>query len=80
MVVDFPAAMAAHAAHPRRLSRVDSAGLVGAGIDLFFGTARFVGPDAVEVDGVTPAFQEGADRHRLAPLLPDIPGLTRPAS
>ena len=65
--VDFPAAMERLRRIRARISRVDSASrLIAEGIDLHFGAARFVGPDAVDVGGTRPALQEGADRDRIA--------------
>ena len=60
-----------------RMSRVDSAArLTAEGIDLYFGTARFVGPDAVDVDGRRLRFKKALIATGSRPLLPIIPGLT----
>src|SRR5262249_14207509 len=56
--VDFAAAMARMRRIRSRISRIDSAArLVAQGIDLFFGRARFVANDTVEVDGVRLQFK-----------------------
>ncbi len=76
VAVDFPAAMARMRRIRARLSRVDAAArLVGAGVDLFFGHARFVAPDAVEVDGVRLHFKRALIATGSRALLPTIPGL-----
>jgi pyruvate/2-oxoglutarate dehydrogenase complex dihydrolipoamide dehydrogenase (E3) component len=60
-----------------RMSRVDSAArLTAEGIDLYFGSARFVGPDAVDVDGSRLRFKKALIATGSRPLLPTIPGLT----
>jgi pyruvate/2-oxoglutarate dehydrogenase complex dihydrolipoamide dehydrogenase (E3) component len=58
------------------ISRADSAArLTNMGIDLFFGSARFTGPDSVEVAGVCLRFKKAmiATGSRSKPV--DIPGL-----
>ena len=65
--VDFAAVMERMRRIRARISRADSARrLTAAGVDVFFGEARFTGTDALTVDGATAALQEGADRHRRA--------------
>jgi pyruvate/2-oxoglutarate dehydrogenase complex dihydrolipoamide dehydrogenase (E3) component len=59
-----------------RLSRVDSAcRLKAEGIDLYFGTAHFIGPDAIEVDGTRLRFRKALIATGSRPLLPEIEGL-----
>ena len=58
-----------------RLSRADSARrLSEAGVDVYFGEARFAGPDTVAVAGQS-CVLEGAHRDRRAATDPAIPGL-----
>ena len=74
--VDFQRAMARMRRIRARAGRVDSASRVAAeGIDLFFGTATFVGPDAVEVDGLRLRFKKALIAAGSRSLLPTIPGL-----
>ncbi|AMM23546.1 mercuric reductase [Variovorax sp. PAMC 28711] len=73
---DFAAAMRRMRRVTARISRRDSAmNLARAGIHLFFGVARFTGPDAVEVDGVPLHFKKALIATGSRSLLPDIPGL-----
>ena len=56
--VDFPMAMARMRRIRARACGVDTAAIITAsGIDLFFGTARFVAADTVEVDGLRLRFK-----------------------
>jgi pyruvate/2-oxoglutarate dehydrogenase complex dihydrolipoamide dehydrogenase (E3) component len=74
--VDFPLAMARMRRIRARAGRVDSALRVAAeGIDLFFGTARFVAADAIEVDGLRLRFKKAMIATGSRSLLPTIPGL-----
>lgn len=74
--VDFPGVMQRMRRIRARISRSDSAQrLVEEGIDLFFGAARFVAPDAVEVGGTRLRFAKALIASGSRPLLPDIPGL-----
>ncbi len=74
--VDFPLAMERVRRVRARTGRVDSAPRVAAaGIDLFFGTASFVGADAVEVDGLRLSFRKALIATGSRSLLPTIPGL-----
>jgi pyruvate/2-oxoglutarate dehydrogenase complex dihydrolipoamide dehydrogenase (E3) component len=74
--VDFPLAMERMRRVRARAGRVDSAQRVAAaGIDLFFGTARFVSKDAVEVDGLRLRFRKALIATGSRSLLPTIPGL-----
>ena len=76
MTVDFAAVMARMRRVRDRLSRVDSAARLRAdGIDLYFGAARFTGPDAVEVDGARLRFGKALIATGSRPLLADIEGL-----
>jgi pyruvate/2-oxoglutarate dehydrogenase complex dihydrolipoamide dehydrogenase (E3) component len=47
----------------------------GAGIDVFLGDARFVGPDAVEVDGRRLRFARALIATGSGPAVPNLPGL-----
>ncbi len=74
--VDFPLAMARMRRIRARTGRVDSAARVAAaGIDLFFGTAVFVGADTVEIDGLRLRFRKALIATGSRSLLPTIPGL-----
>ncbi|MEO8387951.1 mercuric reductase [Polaromonas sp.] len=74
--VDFPLAMERVRRIRARAARVDSAPRIAdAGIDLFFGTASFVGPDIVEVDGQRLRFKKALIATGSRSLLPTIPGL-----
>ncbi|MEO6280295.1 mercuric reductase [Roseateles sp.] len=79
-VFDFRAAMLRMRRITARISRTDSAmNLARVGIHLFFGTARFTGPDTVELDGaldhVTLRFKKALIATGSRSVLPDIPGL-----
>ncbi len=74
--VDFALAMARMRRIRARTGRVDSAArIAAAGIDLFFGTATFVGPDVVDVDGLRVRFRKAMIATGSRSLLPTIPGL-----
>jgi pyruvate/2-oxoglutarate dehydrogenase complex dihydrolipoamide dehydrogenase (E3) component len=74
--VDFPLAMARMRRVRARAGRVDSAPrIAAAGIDLFFGTATFVGPDLVDIDGLRLRFKKAMIATGSRSLLPTIPGL-----
>jgi len=47
----------------------------GAGIDVFLGDARFVSPDAIEVDGRRLRFKKALIASGSGPAIPDRPGL-----
>jgi len=51
----------------------------GAGIDMFLGDGRFVGPDAVEVDGQRLRFRQALIATGSGPAVPDLPGLAAAA-
>lgn len=74
--VDFPLAMARMRRIRARAGRVDSAPRIAAdGIDLFFGTATFVGPDVIDIDGLRVRFKKAMIATGSRSLLPTIPGL-----
>ncbi len=74
--VDFSLAMERMRRIRARVGRVDSASrIAAAGIDLFFGTARFVGVDTVDVDGLRLRFKKALIATGSRSLLPTIPGL-----
>lgn len=78
VTVDFTAVMARMRRVRDRLSRVDSAARLRAdGIDLYFGKARFIGPDAVEVDATRLRFRRALIATGSRPLLPEIEGLAQ---
>lgn len=59
-----------------RISRVDSAArLTAAGIDVFFGTARFTSGDTVDADGTRLRFRKAMIATGSRSMLPSIPGL-----
>jgi pyruvate/2-oxoglutarate dehydrogenase complex dihydrolipoamide dehydrogenase (E3) component len=73
---DWPAAMFRLQRIRTRVSRTYSAeSLRNEGIALFFGNARFIGPDAVDVGGVSLRFKKALIATGCGPVLPDIPGL-----
>ena len=75
--VDFPMAMERVRRIRMRISRADSAARIAAeGIDLFFGTARFTGVDAVDVDGTRLRFKKAMIATGSRSTLPTIAGLT----
>lgn len=74
--VDFAAVMARMRRVRERILRVDSPARLGdEGIDLHVGHARFVGADAVAVDGTRLRFRKALIATGSRPLLPDIEGL-----
>lgn len=75
--VDFPLAMARMRRIRARIGRLDSAARVTAeGIDLFFGTARFVSGNAADIDGTRLRFKKALIATGSRSLLPTLPGLT----
>ncbi len=75
--VDFPMAMERMRRIRTRISRFTSAeSLKALGIDVFFGTARFVGADAIDVDGTRLCFRKALIATGSRSMLPAIPGLT----
>ncbi|ODV01644.1 MAG: mercuric reductase [Rubrivivax sp. SCN 70-15] len=76
-VVDFATAMARVRRIRARLSRVDSARRLAAlGIDVYFGGARFTGPDSVDVAGKRLSFKRALIATGSRSMLPTIPGLS----
>jgi pyruvate/2-oxoglutarate dehydrogenase complex dihydrolipoamide dehydrogenase (E3) component len=76
LAVDYGAIAARMRFIRARIARKASvAGLLAEGIDLFFGSARFVGPDAVEVEGQRLRFRKALIATGSRPLLPRLPGL-----
>lgn len=74
--VDFPLAMERMRRIRARACRVDSASRIAAeGIDLFYGTARFVDAATIEVDGLRLRFKKALIATGSRSLLPNIPGL-----
>jgi pyruvate/2-oxoglutarate dehydrogenase complex dihydrolipoamide dehydrogenase (E3) component len=74
--IDFAAAMDRMRRVRARVSDDASAErLIAAGVDLFFGQARFTGPRAAEIDGVPLRFGKAVIATGSRPLRPDIPGL-----
>ncbi|MEO6967607.1 MAG: mercuric reductase [Rhodanobacteraceae bacterium] len=74
--VDFPAAMQRMRDLRARISRDDAARrLASAGVDVFFGDARFSGADTLMVDGTTLRFSRAMIATGARPDTPDVPGL-----
>jgi pyruvate/2-oxoglutarate dehydrogenase complex dihydrolipoamide dehydrogenase (E3) component len=76
--VDFAAAMQRVQRVRARLSRDDSARrLATAGVDVYFGEARFIASDTLTVDGRTLGFRKALIATGARPHIPDIPGLAQ---
>ncbi len=74
--VDFPQVMERMRRLRAKISFHDSAKRFGElGVDVFLGDARFVGPDAVEVDGKTLRFKKGVIATGARAVEPPVPGL-----
>ncbi|MFM7149024.1 MAG: FAD-dependent oxidoreductase, partial [Gemmataceae bacterium] len=74
--VDFPLVLQRMRQLRSELARNDSAQRFRSlGVDVFLGEGRFVGPDAVEVDGQRLRFARAIIATGARPRLPDIPGL-----
>jgi pyruvate/2-oxoglutarate dehydrogenase complex dihydrolipoamide dehydrogenase (E3) component len=74
--VDFPAVMQRMRGIRARISRADSVRrLSAAGVDVFFGEARFAGSDVVTVDGAKLRFRKALIATGARPDTPSIPGL-----
>jgi len=74
--VNFPAVMERMRRLRAALSSNDSAARFrGLGVDVFFGEARFTGPDAVEVGGRVLRFRRAVIATGARAARPDIPGL-----
>jgi pyruvate/2-oxoglutarate dehydrogenase complex dihydrolipoamide dehydrogenase (E3) component len=75
--VDFPAIMARMRRLRAEISRADSVQRFrDLGVDVFFGTARFVGPDRVAVSDHVLHFRRAILATGTRPTVPAIPGLT----
>ena len=76
IVVDFPLAMERMRRIRSRISRTDSASRLAAeGIDVFFGRARFVSTDAVDVEGTRLRFKKAMIATGTRSTVPTITGL-----
>lgn len=74
--VDFPAAMQRMRDLRARISRSDAARrLAQAGVDVFFGDARFSSADTLNVEGTTLRFSKAMIATGARPDTPDVPGL-----
>lgn len=74
--VDFAEAMERVSRVRARLSRDDSAQrLAAAGVDVYFGEARFVTSNSLAVDGHTLGFRKALIATGARPHIPNIPGL-----
>lgn len=74
--IDFSAVMKRMRRIRARISRSDSARrLISAGVDVYFGEARFTGADAVVVEGKTLRFKKALIATGARPATPSIPGL-----
>ena len=77
IVPDFAGATARMKRLRAEISRHDSARrFTGLGVDVFLGSARFMGPDTVDVDGARLRFSRAILASGSRPLVPVIPGLT----
>lgn len=76
ITVDFPAVMERMRRVRARVSRRVSANrLSAAGVDVYFGEARFTGRDAIEADGKRLRFKRALVSSGARPRLPSIPGI-----
>jgi pyruvate/2-oxoglutarate dehydrogenase complex dihydrolipoamide dehydrogenase (E3) component len=74
--VDFPALMQRMRGIRARISRADSVRrLSAAGVDVFFGEARFIRTDVLTVDGAKLHFRKAVIATGARPDTPSIPGL-----
>jgi pyruvate/2-oxoglutarate dehydrogenase complex dihydrolipoamide dehydrogenase (E3) component len=74
--VEFPALMQRMRGIRARISRTDSVHrLVAAGVDVFFGAARFTGSDTLTIDGTKLCFKKALIATGARPATPSIPGL-----
>ena len=74
----FPEVMARMRRIRAGLSRIDSASRFrGLGVDVFLGSGRFTGPDAVQVNGRTLRFRRAVIATGARAAVPRIPGLER---
>lgn len=76
-MVDFPSVMARMRRLRAGLSRHDSAQrFTSLGVDVFLGSARFVGPQSIEVGGQTLRFKRCIIATGARPAVPNVPGLS----
>jgi len=74
--VDFAAVMQRMRGIRARISRADSVRrLIAAGVDVFFGQARFTGTDTLTVEGLKLRFRKAVIATGSRPDTPSIPGL-----
>lgn len=74
--VEFAAVMVRMRGIRARISRADSVRrLIAAGVDVFFGQARFTGTDALTVEGLKLRFRKAVIATGSRPDTPSIPGL-----
>jgi pyruvate/2-oxoglutarate dehydrogenase complex dihydrolipoamide dehydrogenase (E3) component len=74
--VDFPAVMERLRRLRTEIAPNDSAArFAGLGVDVYFGDARFVAPDAVEVGGARLDFRAAVIATGARPAIPEIPGV-----
>ncbi len=74
--VDFAAVMQRMRGIRARIGRADSVQrLVAAGVDVYFGQARFTASDALDVEGAALRFSKAVIATGARPQLPSIPGL-----
>src|SRR5262249_14165167 len=75
--VDFTAVMARMRNTRARLATNDSAARFrGLGVDVYFGAARFMTSDTMEVEGRSLRFHRALIATGSRPVVPSIPGLT----
>jgi len=76
IAMDFPAVMERMRRVRARISRrVSAHRLNSAGVDVYFGEARFAGPDAIKVEGKRLRFKRALVASGARPRLPSIPGI-----
>jgi pyruvate/2-oxoglutarate dehydrogenase complex dihydrolipoamide dehydrogenase (E3) component len=76
IAVDFPAAMErVKRIHARLAERTSAERLAAMGIDVYFGEARFAGPDSVTVGANVLRFKKALVATGARPVHPPIPGL-----
>jgi pyruvate/2-oxoglutarate dehydrogenase complex dihydrolipoamide dehydrogenase (E3) component len=73
---NFPAFMSRMRRVRAQISASDSARrFTGLGVDVFFGSARFISPQSVDIDGQTLCFKRCIIATGARPMMPDVPGL-----
>ncbi len=73
---DFAAVMSRMRRLRARISQHDSAErFQAAGVDVYFGQARFTAPDRIEVDGRELTFRRAVIASGGRPLVPEVPGI-----